>query len=98
MFGVQRESPIAIAIRENLDYIDVNAIKKKKIEVPEKAKELAKILAKELDLKLFGFDLIKSLDHQDKYYLIDVNDFPGYRGLNNIENLIVDYLRERLLK
>ncbi|MFX1393358.1 MAG: RimK family alpha-L-glutamate ligase [Promethearchaeota archaeon] len=90
--GVQRESPLAIAIRENLDFIDVDKINKEEFEIPEKAVQLAKILADEINLKLFGFDLIKSLDHEGKYYLIDVNDFPGYRGLKNAEDMIVDYL------
>ncbi|MBD3253725.1 MAG: hypothetical protein GF383_01465 [Candidatus Lokiarchaeota archaeon] len=94
-FGIQRESPIVVSKRENLDYINPDSIKKEQFDVPEKAKMIAKILSKELDLKLFGFDLIKSAD-QEKYYLIDVNDFPGYRGIPNVHEIIVDFLKNLL--
>ena len=95
IFGVQRESPISICLRNNLDVIDVDSIEKFDYTVSDKVKMIAKILAKELNLKLFGFDLIKSAN-QDKYYLIDVNDFPGFRGVKNIVNILVDFFKNLL--
>lgn len=93
VFGVQRESPIQIALRENVDKVDVDFIKKEKIEITDRIEQVARILSKELNIKLFGFDLIKATD-QEGYYLIDVNDFPGYRGIENIDKIIVDYFQK----
>jgi glutathione synthase/RimK-type ligase-like ATP-grasp enzyme len=59
-------------------------------------KKLAQILAKELNLKIFGFDLIKPL-HTKKYYLIDVNDFPGFKGIQDIEAVLADYLGDYIM-
>ena len=91
VFGIRRESPIEICLRENLNYINADEIEKHNLEIDERTQRVAKILSKELNLKLFGFDLIKLVD-RDRYYLIDVNDFPGYRGIPNIDKIIVNYL------
>ena len=56
-------------------------------------KKLTQILSKELNLKIFGYDLVKPVN-QNKYYLIDLNDFPGFRGLKNIENVFVDFIKK----
>ena len=53
------------------------------------------ILSKELKLKVFGFDLIKP-NNQNKLYLVDLNDFPGFRGIDNIENIFVKFIKNIL--
>ena len=47
---------------------------------------------KGLILKIFGFDLIKPVD-KDQYYLIDLNDFPGFRGIEGVEDVFIKYLK-----
>ena len=68
-------------------------IERQEFKITESIKKLANILANGLNLKLFGFDLIKPLNKR-KYYLIDLNDFPGFKGIPNIEDIIVNYLND----
>jgi len=58
-------------------------------EITEDIYKLSKILSTELNLKVFGFDLVQPIN-QDKLYLIDLNDFPGYLGIKNIDIVIID--------
>jgi hypothetical protein len=95
IFGIKRENPIYIYLRDMPSSIDVETITREKFEVPEDLQNLAKILAKELNLKIFGLDLVRPLN-QDKYYLIDLNDFPGFRGIENIDNIIADFIKKYL--
>ena len=91
VFGIKRENPIYIFLRDKPNSIDVETIGRERFEVSIDLQNLAKILAKELNLKIFGFDLVKPLK-QDGYYLIDLNDFPGFRGIKNIDNVLADFL------
>jgi glutathione synthase/RimK-type ligase-like ATP-grasp enzyme len=91
VFGIIRENPIYIFLRNKPDSIDVDTIKRKEFRISGEIRELAAILSKELNLKIFGFDLIK-LSDKDRYYLIDLNDFPGFRGITKIENTLSSYL------
>jgi len=92
VFGIKRENPIYIYMRDQPEFIDVDAIKREKYHVSEEIKVLSHILAKDLNLKIFGFDLIKPVD-KEHYYLIDLNDFPGFRGLENIIDTFVNYIK-----
>ncbi len=92
-FGIIRENPIYIYLRDKPNKINVDTIKRKEFKITEEIRELAKILSKELNLKIFGFDLIKLTD-KDRFYLIDLNDFPGFRGIKNVENTLSSYLIE----
>jgi glutathione synthase/RimK-type ligase-like ATP-grasp enzyme len=91
-FGTQRENPIYLWMRENLDSIDVRTLKREKFQITDEMKKLAEIFSKELNLKLFNFDLLKPLD-EDCYYIVDLNDFPGYQSINNIDEIIADFIR-----
>jgi len=97
IFGIKRENPIYIYLRNNVDSINVDEIERETFEVPESIKILAQIISRELNLKIFGFDLIKPVN-QEKYYLVDLNDFPGLRGIKNIENVLSDYIRNLIKK
>jgi len=97
VFGIQRENPIYLFMRENPNSIKVDKIERTEFIITDEIKTLAKILSRELNLKIFGFDLIKPLE-QDRYYLVDLNDFPGFRGINNIINILSDYLKDFILK
>jgi len=91
IFGIKRENPIYMYLRDqNIESIDVDTIKRENFEAPEDMKNLAKILSRELKLKIFGFDLVKSI--HKKFFLIDLNDFPGFRGIKNIDNILSDYI------
>ena len=91
IYGTQRENPIYYWLRERPEKIDVETFKREKFEVSVDMQNLAKILAKGLNLRIFGFDLVKPLN-QNKYYLIDLNDFPGFKGIKDIDNVLADYL------
>ncbi len=91
VFGIKRENPIYIFLRDKPESIDVTTLEREQFEVSNDVKNLAKILAKELNLKLFGFDLVK-LNNEDKYYLLDLNDFPGFTGINNVDSLLVNFI------
>jgi len=93
VFGIIRENPIYIYLSKKPENIDVDTIKRKEFKISEEIRDFAKILSKELNLKIFGFDLIR-LINKDRYYLIDLNDFPGFRGIKNVENALSSYLGE----
>lgn len=91
IFGIKRENPIYIFLRDKPNSIDVETIEREKFNVSDDMKKLAEIISKELNLKLFNFDLLKTLN-QDNYYLIDLNDFPGFKGIKDIDNVLADFL------
>ncbi|MFX1355238.1 MAG: RimK family alpha-L-glutamate ligase, partial [Promethearchaeota archaeon] len=91
VFGIKRDNPIYVYLREKPENIDVDVLNRKEFKITESIKKLANFLAKELDLKIFGFDLIKPLNKR-KYYLVDLNDFPGFKGIPNIERVIAEFL------
>ena len=91
IFGIKRENPIYIYLRENPDSIDVDTISREEFEVSKEMKTLAGILSRDLKLKIFGFDLIKSVK-DNKYYLVDLNDFPGLRGIAGIDAILADFI------
>ena len=90
-FGIIRENPIYIYLKKKPDNIDVDTIKRKEFKITKEIHNLAQILSKEMNLKIFGFDLIQPVN-SNKYYFIDLNDFPGFRGIKNIESILSDYL------
>ena len=95
IFGIQRENPIYIFMRENPEDIDVSTIKRENLKITDEIRKLAKILSTELNLKIFGFDLLKPLS-QEGYYLIDLNDFPGFRGIEHVEDAFIDFITKYL--
>ncbi|MGV9203414.1 MAG: ATP-grasp domain-containing protein [Promethearchaeia archaeon] len=95
IYGIRRRSPLSVCLEKDLDHIDVESIEKEEYTVSEDVYKLMRILSKELGLKMFGFDLIKKIN-ENKYYLIDVNDFPGYRGVTDIDNIIANYFKKIL--
>ncbi|MFX1313417.1 MAG: RimK family alpha-L-glutamate ligase [Promethearchaeota archaeon] len=96
VFGIKRENPIYIYLREKIEDLDVGLIEREEFEITEEIKILSRILSKELNLKIYGFDLVKPLN-QDKYYLIDLNDFPSFKGIPNIENELIQFIKNYVL-
>ena len=95
VYGIKRENPIYIYLREQPENIDVTKIQREDYDVSDEIKNLAHILGKELNLKIFGFDLIKPID-QELYYLIDLNDFPGFRGIKDVDRDFIQFFKEYL--
>ena len=91
VFGIKRENPIYKFLREKLDYIDVSLIERESFEITEDIIKLSTILSADLNLEIFGFDLIRPID-QNIYYLIDLNDFPSFKGIPHIENELKDFI------
>ncbi|MHA1436787.1 MAG: ATP-grasp domain-containing protein [Promethearchaeota archaeon] len=91
VFGIKRENPIYIFLRERPETIDVSLIKREEFKVSKDIEKFAKFLSKNLNLKIFGFDLVKPIDKKG-YYLIDLNDFPGFKGIKNVENILLSYI------
>ncbi|MFX0023132.1 MAG: RimK family alpha-L-glutamate ligase [Candidatus Hermodarchaeota archaeon] len=92
-FGIKRENPIYKFLRERPDQIDVSLIERDSFEITEDIRQLSKILSKELNLRIFGFDLVKPID-QDILYLIDLNDFPSFQGIDKVEDDLTVYLKD----
>ena len=91
VFGIKRENPIYKFLREKPDHIDVSLIERDSFEITEDIIKLSNIFSAELNLKIFGFDLVRPID-QDIYYLIDLNDFPSFKGIPHIENELMDFI------
>jgi len=96
VFGIKRENPIYKYLREKPENIDVSLIEREEFKITKEINRLSRILSNELNLKIFGFDLVKPID-KDKFYLIDLNDFPSFRGIPNIENELINYIKNYAL-
>ncbi|MFW9826805.1 MAG: RimK family alpha-L-glutamate ligase [Candidatus Thorarchaeota archaeon] len=92
VFGIKRENPIYKYLRENQEDINVELLEREDFKISEDIRKLSEILSKELNLKIFGFDLVKSID-KEFLYLIDLNDFPSFKGIKNVENDLADYIK-----
>ncbi|MHA2005773.1 MAG: ATP-grasp domain-containing protein [Promethearchaeota archaeon] len=93
VFGIKRENPIYIYLRDKPEDIDVGLIEREEFEITDEILKLSKILSKELNLHIFGFDLVKPVK-QNKYYIIDLNDFPSFKGIPNAEIELKDFFEE----
>ena len=91
MYGIERESPVYLFMRSGVNKIDVHDIKRASFPLYENLRTLARALSEELHLKIFGFDLLKATKG-DFFYLVDVNDFPGFRKIEKVESALADYL------
>nr|POE58228.1 inositol-tetrakisphosphate 1-kinase 1 [Quercus suber] len=64
-----------------------------KAEMPplEFVMELAKGLREAMGLRLFNFDLIRDSRDGNRYFVIDINYFPGYAKMPEYESILVDF-------
>ncbi|CAK9157715.1 unnamed protein product [Ilex paraguariensis] len=53
---------------------------------------LAKELRRRLGLRLFNLDIIREHGTRDRYYVIDINYFPGYGKMPEYEHIFTDFL------
>ncbi|CAK7347350.1 unnamed protein product [Dovyalis caffra] len=54
--------------------------------------KLAKELRRRLGLRLFNLDIIREHGTRDRFYVIDINYFPGYGKMPEYENIFTDFL------
>lgn len=83
----------------NLDfhsqYSDSNDLWTKKrdlsnIPVPlEDFMKMSKIIRKDLKMELIGFDIL--IDKDNHYWIVDLNYFPGFHNVENIEQKFLDF-------
>ncbi|XP_072990931.1 inositol-tetrakisphosphate 1-kinase 3 isoform X1 [Typha latifolia] len=53
---------------------------------------LAKELRRRLGLRLFNLDMIREHGTRDRFYVIDINYFPGYGKMPGYEHIFTDFL------
>ncbi|GMI83154.1 inositol 1,3,4-trisphosphate 5/6-kinase 3 [Hibiscus trionum] len=53
---------------------------------------LAKELRQKLGLRLFNLDIIREYGTKDRYYVIDINYFPGYGKMPGYEQMFTDFI------
>uniref|UniRef100_A0A0E0INV6 Inositol-tetrakisphosphate 1-kinase n=1 Tax=Oryza nivara TaxID=4536 RepID=A0A0E0INV6_ORYNI len=63
-------------------------------ELPPKPllEKLGRELRRRLGLRLFNFDMIREHGRKDRYYVIDINYFPGYGKMPGYEHIFIDFL------
>jgi inositol-1,3,4-trisphosphate 5/6-kinase/inositol-tetrakisphosphate 1-kinase len=54
--------------------------------------KLGKELRRRLGLRLFNIDMIREHGRKDRYYVIDINYFPGYGKMPGYEHIFTDFL------
>ncbi|XP_051182320.1 inositol-tetrakisphosphate 1-kinase 2 isoform X5 [Lolium perenne] len=55
--------------------------------------KLSRELRSRLGLRLFNVDMIRELGANDRYYIIDINYFPGYGKMPGYEHIFTDFLQ-----
>ncbi|KAF0918523.1 hypothetical protein E2562_024784 [Oryza meyeriana var. granulata] len=63
-------------------------------ELPPKPllEKLGRELRRRLGLRLFNLDMIREHGRKDRYYVIDINYFPGYGKMPGYEHIFTDFL------
>ncbi|KND04693.1 uncharacterized protein SPPG_00404 [Spizellomyces punctatus DAOM BR117] len=75
-----------------------DARKAKELELDTgRAHEIARVLAKELQLTLFGFDLIVE-SGTGQHFVIDINYCPGYDGVPNFHAKVLHVIQQKIQK
>ncbi len=99
--GINNESTMENILENNLITIPAGMKSDRKtIPTPPEFEELMKfIFINYKGLKIFGVDFVKK---GDKYYIVDINDFPGCRGLEEsgeiIANYVLQYYQRNIIK
>ncbi|KAJ7945862.1 Inositol-tetrakisphosphate 1-kinase 1 [Quillaja saponaria] len=77
---------------EEEDNSDISNIKKAEMPPMSFITDLSKALVEAMGLHLFNIDLIRDGNDRNKYYVIDINYFPGYEKIPSFETLFIDFL------
>ena len=66
-----------------------------KIPIPfERLRKLSSILRAQLNMQLLGFDIL--IDKNDNYWLVDINYFPGYKNIDDLEGKFCHFILQQL--
>ncbi|TPX67216.1 hypothetical protein SpCBS45565_g03946 [Spizellomyces sp. 'palustris'] len=75
-----------------------DARKAKELELDtDRAQEISRVLAKDLQLTLFGFDLIVE-SGTGRHFVIDINYCPGYEGVPNFHAEVLHVIQQKIQK
>jgi hypothetical protein len=92
----QDEGVIINPKAEDFNHIPSISIKQKeqRITVPidQILVDFALFLNQTIGLQLFGFDVIQT--NENKFYIVDINDFPGYRGIMKAPEKIIKIMEK----
>ena len=84
VFGILRQSPLVKSYNSKEDEI------RKTYKVPEEIKEMALKCGEIFNLDIYGVDFIENGNETCK--VVDINDFPGFRGIEKAGKTIAEYL------
>ena len=84
VWGLRRDFP-AVTLEQKLGKV---------VDVPSSLKNVALACGRALGLELFGVDFLVD---GGKFFVVDVNAFPGYKGINDAPASIADYLYGKAL-
>ena len=87
VFGILRTSPLVKTYRTK----EEEDRERKIYKVPEELREIALKCGDIFDLDIYGLDVIEN-NISGGFNVVDVNDFPGFRGLNGVGKKIAEYL------
>ncbi|KAK1399340.1 Inositol-tetrakisphosphate 1-kinase [Heracleum sosnowskyi] len=74
---------------KNVDEVDMPAM--------SFVEQVGQGLRQALNLNLFNFDLIRDSEDKSRYFIIDINYFPGYEKLPSYESLLTDFFKDILM-
>ncbi|MHA1297942.1 MAG: hypothetical protein ACTSO9_00695 [Candidatus Helarchaeota archaeon] len=76
-----------------------NKNNRKEVQTPKPIQKCLEFISEYYQIDIFGVDfLIKGKSEDPFYYLIDINDFPGCRGIKNAGKYIVDLCIKRFFQ
>ena len=95
MFNSQTSFPESLMSAEHLALKKQNALPKMWVinDEQEKWHHLAQIIRSALQMELFGFDVCVE-SGTGKCYVVDINYFPGYKGVPDLYGLILNQLQK----
>jgi ribosomal protein S6--L-glutamate ligase len=64
-------------------------------EVPDAVRDAALTCGRALGLELYGVDFLFDPDDRSHFWVVDVNAFPSYKGIDGAVEQVVDYLSRR---
>ncbi len=67
---------------------------RKTIETPLELENFSAFIEKELKISIFGMDFL--ITEENHYWIVDFNDFPGARGIDNAGEIIANFLIRKI--
>lgn len=65
-----------------------------KVPMPtEDFQKMSRVLREQMNLSLIGFDIL--IDQEKKYWLVDINYFPGYKNIDNLWEKFLNFFLDK---